>query len=88
MKLVTWWAFLAMLSQAPVIFIQKKFGKILMITNSELGNVSFWVFFCFVGQPIVVFIYYALYMKYNSNSELKSPIPLDIPIEIPINIPI
>lgn len=68
LKLVTWWAFLAMLSQIPVMVIQKKFGKILMITNSELGNVSFWVFFCFVGQPIVVFIYYALYMKYNSNS--------------------
>lgn len=34
LKLITWWAFLGMVMQVPVIIIQKKFGKILMITNS------------------------------------------------------
>lgn len=58
-----------MMMQAPVIIIQKKFGKILNISNSELGNVSFWISFCFVGQPIVVFIYYVLFTKnYTSSS--------------------
>ena len=47
-----------MLTQAPVIIIQKKIDKMFKLSNSELGNVSFWLFFCFIGQPIIVFIYY------------------------------
>lgn len=83
LKLVTWWAFLAMMMQAPVIIIQKKFGNILKISNSELGNVSFWISFCFVGQPIVVFIYYVLFMKnYTNSSDFETPIPLDIKIDL------
>lgn len=80
LHLVTWWAFLAMMSQAPVIIIQKKFSSSLNLANSELGNVSFWLFFCFVGQPIVVFIYYALYMK--KYYVFNTAIPLDIPINL------
>lgn len=82
---VSYWAFLAMLMQAPVIFVQKKLDKILRIENSELSNVSFWVFFCIIGQPLVVFIYYAMYTDYlNCSTEPKIPayIPLDIPLKI------
>ena len=85
LKVLTWWGFLAMMSQAPVIIIQKKFGKVLNISNSELGNVSFWVFFCFVGQPIVVFIYYTIYIQKNTeNAKSFLPFPLDIPLWSPI----
>lgn len=54
-------AFLGMLMQAPAIIIQKKIDKLLRLENSELGNASFWVFFCFVGQPLMVSIYYSIY---------------------------
>ena len=63
LRLVSYWAFLAMLSQAPAIFIQRKLEKELNLGNSELGNVMFWLFFCILGQPVIVFIYYSLYMK-------------------------
>lgn len=61
--LVSYWAFLALLMQAPAIIIQRKIDKLLNLKNSELGNVSFWFFFCFIGQPLMVFIYYSLYMN-------------------------
>ena len=61
--LTSYYAFLAMMLQAPVIVIEKKVSKALMLQNSELGNVSFWLFFCFLGQPTCLFIYYSLYMK-------------------------
>ena len=58
----TYYAFAAMMLQAPAIFIEKIMSKALKLQNSELGNVSFWLFFCFLGQPICFFIYYSLYM--------------------------
>ena len=66
--LLSYYAFLAMLLQAPVIIIEKKLSKALGIENSELGNVSFWLFFCFLGQPSVLFIYYSLYMKAQADN--------------------
>lgn len=61
--IISYYAFLAMLLQAPTIFIQKKLDKILHLENSELGNASFWIFFCFIGQPLVVTVYYSIYMN-------------------------
>ena len=60
---VSYFAFVGMMLQAPVIIIEKKLSKVLNLQDSELGNVSFWVFFCFLGQPTCLFIYYSLYMK-------------------------
>lgn len=82
---LSYWAFLAMLMQAPAIFIQKKLDKLLRIENSELSNVSFWIFFCIVGQPLVVFIYYSMYTDYincSHNPKISGFIPLDIPVDI------
>jgi len=62
LHLISFYAFLAMLLQAPTIYFEKKFQKLLRLQNSELGNASFWLSFCIMGQPIVVFIYYSLYM--------------------------
>lgn len=75
---VSFWAFFAMMLQAPVILIQRKMDKILKIENSELSNVSFWIFFCIIGQPLVVFIYYAMYVDHVNNNNAK--IPTFIPI--------
>lgn len=83
---LSFWAFLAMAMQAPVIAIQKKLDKILRIENSELSNVSFWVNFCIIGQPLVVFIYYAMYTDFINNSK-STPLSYGfIPIEIPVSI--
>ena len=60
---VSYYAFLAMLMQAPAIAVEKMLSKYLKLHNSELGNVSFWLFFCFLGQPICMFIYYSLYVE-------------------------
>lgn len=82
---ISYWAFLAMLMQAPAIFIQKKLDKLLRIENSELSNVSFWIFFCIVGQPLVVFIYYSMYTDFincSHNPKISGFIPLDIPVDI------
>ncbi len=62
LHLISYYAFLAMLLQAPTIYLEKKLQKLLRLKNSELGNASFWLFFCIMGQPICVFIYYSLYM--------------------------
>ena len=77
--ILSYWALLAMLSQIPTIFIQKKIDKIFRLGDSELGNVSFWLFFCFLGQPIVVFIYYSLYMKKISMGMIPAIVPEIIP---------
>ena len=69
--LLSYYAFLAMLLQAPTILIQKKIDKLLKLENSELGNASFWIFFCFIGQPLVVTIYYSIYM--NNHPEYLTP---------------
>ena len=67
----SYYAFLAMMMQAPVIILEKKLSKVLMLQNSELGNVSFWLFFCFLGQPTCLFIYYSLYMKAHMSEFLS-----------------
>jgi hypothetical protein len=41
----------------------------------------FWVFFCVIGQPLVVFIYYVIYtdMMYNKNTfNIPTFIPIDV----------
>jgi diacylglycerol O-acyltransferase-1 len=60
LHILSYWAFIAMMSQSPLIIFQKVIESKLRIRNSELGNLVFWISFCFVGQPIVVFAYYYL----------------------------
>lgn len=60
---ISYYAFLAMLLQAPAIAFEKLLSKYLNLGNSELGNVSFWLFFCFLGQPLCLFVYYSMYTE-------------------------
>jgi len=57
------YAFLGMLGQAPIIMIQKKIIKLFKLEQSQLGNVFFWVSFCFIGQPLSIFSYYFEYRR-------------------------
>lgn len=58
----SYYAFLAMLLQSPMIWFEMKFNKVLKLNESQLGNVSFWISYCILGQPICVSIYYYLYV--------------------------
>lgn len=60
--IVEWWAFWAMMMNSPIIIIQKKIEKTFGLKNSQLGNALFWISFCFIGQPLCLFIYYYRYM--------------------------
>ena len=52
------WIFMGMLFQLPAIMITSYLDK-KIFKGSELGNVLFWFFFCIVGQPMIVLLYYA-----------------------------
>ncbi|EAR94647.2 membrane bound O-acyltransferase, MBOAT protein (macronuclear) [Tetrahymena thermophila SB210] len=61
LNVVTYHSFLAMWLQAPIIIIQRRLNKMLKLENSQLGNVAFWISFCFIGQPAALFLYYEIY---------------------------
>ncbi|XP_022863632.1 diacylglycerol O-acyltransferase 1A-like [Olea europaea var. sylvestris] len=50
------WAFIGIMFQVPLVivtnYLQNKFK------NSMVGNMVFWCFFCIVGQPMCVLLYY------------------------------
>lgn len=55
LKIFSYWAFLAMMVQIPLVFIMEKLKGVL--SGTQVGNVVFWVCFCMVGEPIAVLIY-------------------------------
>ena len=58
----SYYAFAAMMLQAPVIVVQTYFRK-LFSKDSQIGNFGFWISFCFIGQPACVFLYFYLYQS-------------------------
>ncbi|XP_051131822.1 diacylglycerol O-acyltransferase 1A [Andrographis paniculata] len=54
--LFTFWACFGIMFQVPLVivtnYLQNKFK------NSTVGNMMFWCFFCIVGQPMCVLLYY------------------------------
>jgi diacylglycerol O-acyltransferase-1 len=44
--------FFGMMAQIPALFFGKYFQ------GSVVGNLMFWITFCFVGQPIGILLYY------------------------------
>jgi diacylglycerol O-acyltransferase-1 len=70
--IIEFWAFFGMMTQAPVILCQEKIEKVtlsfrilqtLKLQNSQLGNVMFWISFCFLGQPLLIFVYYYHFLQ-------------------------
>ncbi|XP_074591693.1 diacylglycerol O-acyltransferase 1-2-like [Curcuma longa] len=57
------WAFLGIMFQIPLVtltkYLQSKF------TNTMVGNIVFWFFFCILGQPMCVLLYYHDVMNRN-----------------------
>ncbi|KAJ0977461.1 hypothetical protein J5N97_012935 [Dioscorea zingiberensis] len=61
------WAFIGMMFQIPLVilttYLQKKFR------SSMVGNMIFWFFFCILGQPICVLLYYHDVMNRKARRE-------------------
>jgi len=60
------WAFLGIMMQIPLVVltnhIQTKYN------NSMVGNMVFWFFFCIVGQPMCLLLYYHDVVNNSSNA--------------------
>jgi len=54
-RVLSYWAFLAMMSQIPMIIVMDIFKNYL--EKTQIGNVVFWFSFCIIGQPLAVLIY-------------------------------
>ncbi|KAL2457199.1 Diacylglycerol O-acyltransferase 1 [Abeliophyllum distichum] len=50
------WAFIGIMFQVPLVIITKYLQN--KFKNSMVGNMVFWCFFCIVGQPMCVLLYY------------------------------
>mmetsp|Transcript_26026 Transcript_26026/g.50479 ORF Transcript_26026/g.50479 Transcript_26026/m.50479 type:complete len:496 (+) Transcript_26026:1-1488(+) len=57
------WSFLAMMGQLPLIILTKYIDK--RNPGSSIGNIIFWISFCFVGQPMAILLYTIDYWEIN-----------------------
>jgi len=53
--------FFGMLMQAPLIILTERYTK-----GHQVGNIFFWIFFCVIGQPMIVLLYYHDYLAQNN----------------------
>lgn len=49
------WSFIGMVMQIPLVGITKYFWK--KFPGSSFGNITFWLTFCVVGQPMAILLY-------------------------------
>ncbi|CAM6090832.1 unnamed protein product [Calypogeia fissa] len=62
------WAFLGIMFQVPLVFLTNYLQS--RFQNLMLGNMVFWFFFCIVGQPMCVLLYY-----HDVVNHQQSPLP-------------
>jgi diacylglycerol O-acyltransferase-1 len=60
-------SFLAMMGQLPLIFLTKMIDR--RFPGSSIGNVIFWISFCFVGQPMAMLLYTIDYWEANHQQD-------------------
>jgi len=56
------WAFIGMMGNIPLIILTRK-----LFQGSQIGNVIFWLSFCFLGQPLAIVLYYHDYATRYQN---------------------
>ncbi|KAF3674556.1 Diacylglycerol O-acyltransferase 1 [Capsicum annuum] len=65
-RLFKFWAFIGIMFQVPLViltnFLQNQFQ------SSMVGNMMFWCFFCILGQPMCVLLYYHDVMNRKSSA--------------------
>ncbi|KAL3807165.1 hypothetical protein ACHAXA_011366 [Cyclostephanos tholiformis] len=78
-------SFLAMMGQLPLIFLTKMIDR--RFPGSSIGNVIFWISFCFVGQPMAMLLYTIDYWEAHHQQDLAALNPeADAPrLRIPFN---
>ncbi|KIW02050.1 hypothetical protein, variant [Verruconis gallopava] len=65
-----WVAFAGMMWQIPLIFLTDPLMKAKSYTAKTVGNLTFWITFCLVGQPLAALLYFfAWQAKYGSVSK-------------------
>ena len=63
------YSFLAMMGQIPLIFLTKILDR--RYPGSSIGNVIFWISFCFVGQPMAILLYTIDYWEIHHRSSFE-----------------
>jgi len=59
-------AFIAMLANWPASLVQENLRKMKLINdNTVLHNVTFWISFCLLGQPLCFLLYFRSYYAQN-----------------------
>jgi diacylglycerol O-acyltransferase 1 len=58
------WAFWGIMAQVPLIWMTELLKK--RFNNDYVGNVIFWVSFCFLGQPLAEILYYHDWRKLSA----------------------
>jgi len=71
-------SFLAMMGQLPLIFLTKMIDR--RFPGSSIGNVIFWISFCFVGQPMAMLLYTIDYWEaHHHQDHVVSNVEADVP---------
>ena len=60
------WAFIGMIMQVPLTIVTK--DLVTRFPGSSIGNIVFWISFCFVGQPMAALLYVIDY-KYGNQAQ-------------------
>mmetsp|Transcript_16951 Transcript_16951/g.30756 ORF Transcript_16951/g.30756 Transcript_16951/m.30756 type:complete len:763 (+) Transcript_16951:210-2498(+) len=69
-------SFLAMMGQIPLIFLTKMIDR--RFPGSSIGNVIFWISFCFVGQPMAMLLYTIDYWEIHHHEDLVALDQLEV----------
>mmetsp|Transcript_9699 Transcript_9699/g.14558 ORF Transcript_9699/g.14558 Transcript_9699/m.14558 type:complete len:127 (-) Transcript_9699:163-543(-) len=59
--MISYWSFIGMMGQIPLVWITKYFDK--KFPGSSIGNLIFWITFCVVGQPMAILLYAIEYWR-------------------------
>ena len=66
-RMIRIYSFLAMMGQIPLIFLTKILDR--KFPGSSIGNVIFWISFCFVGQPMATLLYTIDYWEIHHHQD-------------------
>eukprot|EP00249_Psilotum_nudum_P013156 c24184_g1_i1 orf=196-1641(+) len=69
------WAFLGIMFQLPLVVLTKYVQK--RFQSSVVGNMIFWFFFCIVGQPMCILLYYHDFINQEQGTMIKSQAKLN-----------
>ena len=59
-----------MLMQFFIIIFERQLSRVIRYQQTVVGNLSFWVSFCIIGQPILMLCYYIDYTSTQGSHPL------------------